>query len=286
MKFGIYCSNLSDQNLEAVRYVINCLEKERLAYSIFDELEKVLKSGNKTFIDQKDLEESADILITIGGDGTILNAVRFVYGNSIPVVGVNTGRLGYLTSITPDEFKDALLEINRKTYKIEERNLLQIMSSEDIGFEKFLALNEVSVLKKDSSSMITINAYLDGDFLNTYWADGLIISTSTGSTAYSLSCGGPILTPGSGNFIITPIAPHNLNVRPLVIPDTSLIELSFESRSDGLLLALDSNSCIISDKVKISIKKADKKIALLRSENYNYLETLRSKLNWGLDQRN
>lgn len=286
MKFGIYCSNLSKQNLDAVRHIIACLENDNLTFSIFHELGSLLKQGYKTFSDKAGLEKTADILITVGGDGTILNAVRFVYGNSIPVVGVNTGRLGYLTSITPDEVKDALSEINRKKFKIEERSLLQIKSSEGIGFEKYLALNEVSVLKKDSSSMITINASLDGDFLNTYWADGLIISTSTGSTAYSLSCGGPILTPGSGNFIITPIAPHNLNVRPLVIPDTSEIELSFESRSEGLLLALDSESCIISDKVKIIIKKADKKIALLRSENYNYLETLRSKLNWGLDQRN
>lgn len=286
MKFGIYCNNYLSSNIDAVNHVIKCLENDGLEYSLFHDLKTALKSSADSFSDKKSLEKSADILITIGGDGTILGAVKLVYATKIPVVGINTGRLGYLTSVTPEEFEESLKEINAKKFKIEERNLLQVIPSEEIDTKQNLALNEVSVLKKDSSSMITIQAYIDGEFLNTYWADGLIISTATGSTAYSLSCGGPILSPGSGNFIITPIAPHNLNVRPLVIPDSSEIKLTFECRSDGLLLALDSESCIINDSVSIEIKKAKNKIGLLRSEQYSYLETLRSKLNWGLDKRN
>lgn len=286
MRFAVFCNDFGEKYLEAVKHVIDCLESENLETCLHADLKKALDSDLQSFHDRASLEQLADILVSVGGDGTILNAVRFVYGSKIPVVGVNAGRLGYLTSVNPDEFSASLKEIAEKKFKIEERSLLEIESDDGKQIEFPLALNEISVLKKDSSSMIRIQAYLDGAFLNTYWADGLIISTATGSTAYSLSCGGPIMAPGSGNLIITPIAPHNLNVRPLVIPDTSLIELHFEARSEELLLALDSYSRIIPDDVKVRIKKATHKIGLLRSDQYSYLETLRTKLNWGLDKRN
>lgn len=286
MKFGIYCNNYGEANLSATRHIMSCLESEGLDFCLYDQLNKALGTDGAEFSDSDILESKTNILITVGGDGTILNAVKFIYGTKIPVVGVNTGRLGYLTSVNPDEFTTSLKGIIEKKFYIEERVLLTVDTDDKKKEIENLALNEVSVLKKDSSSMIRIQAFVDGEFLNTYWADGLIISTATGSTAYSLSCGGPILAPGSGNFIITPIAPHNLNVRPLVIPDTSLIELTFEARSDDLLMALDSSSRNISDKVRVKIRKAPHRIGLLRSDQYSYLETLRTKLNWGLDQRN
>ena len=287
MKFGIYCNNYSDHNLEAVNIVIAALKKEGLEFCTNKSLsEKLNLDSSQSFSNQESLAGKADVLISIGGDGTILSTVNLIYGTKIPIVGVNTGRLGYLTSVTPDEFDMHLREINSKNFEIEKRSLLEIESNEAKNHYQKLALNEVAVLKKDTSAMIAIKAFLDGELLNTYWADGLIISTPTGSTAYSLSCGGPILAPGSGNFIITPIAPHNLNARPLVIPDTSEIELSFETRSKDLMLTLDLDSRIIADDVKIKVKRAEKTIGLLRSKNYSYLETLRSKLNWGLDKRN
>jgi len=288
MKFGIYCNNLSKQNLIAIEHIVQCLEVENLSFCFNESLKKALNINDANYYNNKNsLASQADILVTIGGDGTILNAIKYIYGSKIPVVGVNTGRLGYLTSLTLDEFKQSLNEINQNQFQIEERSLIEIETSEnDNNIGSHMALNEISVLKKDSSSMIAIHAKLDGEFLNTYWADGLIISTATGSTAYSLSCGGPIMAPGSGNLIIAPIAPHNLNVRPLVIPDTSVIELTFDARSNDLLLAMDSDSRIISDQVTIKVKKAVEKIGLLRSDQYSYLKTLRTKLNWGLDKRN
>ncbi len=287
MTFGIFCNNLSKQNLDAIQHIIRCLEGQNLTFSVNENLHNSLSLVDENyFTDRDSLDSQADVLITVGGDGTILSAVKYIYGSKIPVVGVNTGRLGYLTSVTLDEFEQSLIEINEKKFQIEERSMIETETSDNNNENRGLALNEISVLKKDSSSMIAIHAKLDGKFLNTYWADGLIISTATGSTAYSLSCGGPIMSPGSGNLIIAPIAPHNLNVRPLVIPDTSVIELSFESRSSELLMALDSDSRIISDQVTITVKKAKEKIGLLRSSQYSYLETLRTKLNWGLDKRN
>lgn len=286
MKFGIYCNNFNTQNLEALEVLFDSLKELKEVYSINEKLADSLGITAGNTYDRENLKEKADVLVTVGGDGTILSAVDFVYGSRIPIIGVNTGRLGFLTSLTAGEFKVSLPEIIKGNFKVEERVLIELETSEKVNIPTHLALNEISLVKKDTSSMITIHAFLDNEFLNTYWADGLIISTATGSTAYSLSCGGPIMAPGSGNLIITPIAPHNLNVRPLVIPDNSEIKLSFEARSNDLLLSLDSSSCIIPDSVEIKVRKAKGKIGLLRPKDYSYLETLRSKLNWGLDKRN
>ena len=265
MIFGIYCNNFTHQNLEIAGKLIALFNQRNFSITLYEDLQKALsiEAGN-TFNNQKSLQLDADILVTIGGDGTILNTMPFIVGNNIPILGINTGRLGFLTSITISEIDEMLDEIVANQYQIEERTMLQMKSNKDIGIKFDMALNEISVLKKDSSSMITIHAELDGSFLNTYWADGLIISTPTGSTAYSLSCGGPIVSPGSGNFIITPIAPHNLNVRPLVVPDTSEITLKFEARSSDLLIALDSMTEIIPDDIKITIRKAQHRVNLLR----------------------
>ncbi len=286
MKFGIYCNNFTDTNTRAIEDILQNLRSRSIDVCFNIELQSTLNNESEFYSNHDELKAKADILITVGGDGTILSAAQYVYGSNIPIVGVNTGRLGYLTSVNPEEFSQSLDKINNNQFQIEKRSLLEIETNEESNNFKNRALNEISVLKKDSSSMITIHAKINGEFLNTYWADGLIISTATGSTAYSLSCGGPIMTPGSGNFIITPIAPHNLNVRPLVIPDECEIELTFESRSEDLLMALDSDSRIISEGTSIKIKLAPESIGLLRSNDYSYLETLRSKLNWGLDKRN
>ncbi|HAW51309.1 MAG TPA: NAD kinase [Flavobacteriales bacterium] len=287
MKFGIFCNYFSDQNLFAVNSVRQMLDEAQMSYCVNTELKKRLKNTSLTvFSNKAELVMNADILVTVGGDGTILRAVQYVAGSEIPVLGINTGRLGFLTSITLNEIPNLLDEIKRNIHRIEERGLLEVRASDQKNEDVGLAFNELSVQKKDSSAMITIHTELDGEFLNSYWADGLIVATVTGSTAYSLSCGGPVVMPGSGNIIITPIAPHNLNVRPLIVDDCSQIRLWFETRSNDLLIALDSNSRIIQDNVSIHIKKSDTTIKLLRQESYSYLETLRNKLNWGLDKRN
>ena len=287
MKFGIYCNNFTDQNMEIARTLMVIFDQRSYSFTLFEDLKNALSiSTGNTFNIDENVKLDVDILITIGGDGTILNTMPLIVGSNIPILGINTGRLGFLTSITVAEIDEILDEIAANVHQVETRSLLQMNSSRNIGDRFNIALNEISVLKKDSSSMITIHAELDGSFLNTYWADGLIISTPTGSTAYSLSCGGPLVSPGSGNFIVTPIAPHNLNVRPLVVPDTSEIKLKFETRSSDLLVALDSNTEIIPDDIEITIKKAVHRIGLLRMKKYSYLETLRHKMNWGLDLRN
>ncbi|MEQ8323424.1 MAG: NAD kinase [Vicingaceae bacterium] len=287
MTFGIYSNSQTDVNLQAVAELRSFLDAKNITYTVFEDLNQTLSSPHSISFSSKDeLISQAGVLITIGGDGTILSAIHFVANSEVPVLGVNTGRLGFLTSLTIAEMPGLLDEILQKKFNIEERALLDVTASDRPDKEPEISLNEVSVLKKDSSSMITIHAELDGELLNTYWADGLIISTATGSTAYSLSCGGPIVMPGSGNLIITPIAPHNLNVRPLVIDDESEIRLWFETRSSDLMIALDSSSRIVHDNVSIRIRKSKSTIKLLRQESYSYLETLRNKLNWGLDQRN
>ena len=229
--------------------------------------------------------KEADFVFSIGGDGTILETITYVKDSGVPIVGVNTGRLGFLSSISIREVNEALRAIKANEHKIEQRTLLKLETENKLFGEENFALNEVTIHKKDSSSMIIVHAYLDGEFLNSYWADGLIISTSTGSTAYSLSCGGPIMLPGTGNFVINPVAPHNLNVRPFVIPNESKITLKVEGRSDSYLVSLDSRSATIDANVELHISKNSFGINLVRLPNHNYLDTLRQKLNWGHDTR-
>lgn len=228
-----------------------------------------------------------DFLFSIGGDGTLLNTLGIVKNLPIPIVGINTGRLGFLSTIYEEEIDHAFSQIfDKKNYYIDERTILEATSNDQVFKKPSYALNEVVVHKKDSSAMITIKAYLDGNFLNTYWADGLIISTPTGSTAYSLSCNGPIVMPRSGNFIITPISPHNLNVRPLIIPDNSILKLTVEGRDSSFLASLDSRSKNIYPTTELTIQKARFSLKLLRLNDHNFFNTLRNKLMWGADIRN
>jgi len=242
---------------------------------------------HKLFSTYEDLDSTVDLMITIGGDGTLLRSITFVRDLGIPIIGINTGRLGFLATLNQELLNVELKKILKGEFKIEERSLLEVRVNNNDDFSDFnFALNEVSVGRKNTTSMIEIKTTLNGEYLNTYWADGLIVSTPTGSTGYSLSCGGPIMTPSSQTFSITPIAPHNLNARPLVISDEIKIELSVEGREETHLLSLDSRINSLKNNVKIKIKKANYKIKLSSFQNNSFYKTLRSKLLWVEDRRN
>lgn len=236
----------------------------------------------------KTLDSSFDALISIGGDGTILRAVTYIKDLEIPVIGINTGRLGFLATIQKDEIESALTEILGGNYKTSKRSLLSITTStknKDIEALNF-ALNEIAVSRKNTTSMITVETQLNDEYLTSYWADGLIVSTPTGSTGYSLSCGGPVITPSANNFVLTPIAPHNLNARPLVIPDSTEIKLKVSGREESYLVSLDSRIATLKNNTTITIKKAPFSIKMIELKKESFLDTLRKKLLWGEDRRN
>lgn len=234
------------------------------------------------------LDQSFDLFFTIGGDGTILSAVKFVKDLNIPIIGINTGRLGFLATIHKKEIKDSINKILDKRYKISKRSLLEVSClPENNILEPFnFALNEVAISRKDTTSMITIETWLNDEFLNSYWSDGIIISTPTGSTGYSLSCGGPIITPKTKSLVITPIAPHNLNARPLIIPDNLDIKLKISGRENQYLISLDSRLASLENDTTVCIKKSDFKVNLVWLEDDSFITTLRKKLLWGQDKRN
>lgn len=227
-----------------------------------------------------------DLMISIGGDGTLLEAVTHVRNSGTPILGINTGRLGFLTAFSAMEISEALKLINTSTLVTEKRTLLELETDPNPFLDFPFALNEITLHKKDNSSMITLALYRNGELLNNYWADGLIISTATGSTGYSLSCGGPIMLPASQNFIITPIAPHNLNVRPLVISDEDLLEIRPQVRGREIMVSLDSRSASVSALQFIYLRKASFSVNLVRKVQGDFLQTLREKLMWGSDKRN
>jgi NAD+ kinase len=225
-------------------------------------------------------------LLSIGGDGTFLDSITYIARYDVPILGVNIGRLGFLASTTQENFKHTLENLIAANHEFEYRSLLWVDSNKDIFNGFSFGLNEFAIQKKDTSSMIVVHTYIDGTYLNSYWSDGLIIATPTGSTGYSLSCGGPLSLPLSNNFIVTPISAHNLNVRPMVVSDSSIISLEVEGRSKRFLATLDSRYATIDSTVSISVRKADFKAKLVKLHGYNFFDTLRQKLHWGLDVRN
>lgn len=237
------------------------------------------------FTGYEDLPKDLDFLISIGGDGTFLESVTLVRDSGIPIVGLNSGRLGFLANISSADIDIAINSLLEKNYVLEQRSLVGLYCNECLFGDFNFALNEVTI-QKTSSSLITIHAYINDVFLNSYWTDGLIIATPTGSTAYSLSVGGPIVTPDSKNFIISPIAPHNLNVRPIIIPDTSILKLKVEGRTSDYILTLDSRSVVIEIGMEIVVKKSPFQINLIKLNSIDYFSTLRGKLMWGADKRN
>jgi NAD+ kinase len=292
MKIAIYGRNFGTKYNEQVQALFNKLHESGARLYIYNTFFDFLQSRIQlketvcAFTNHTEIRNNVDFLISIGGDGTMLDTVSLVRDSGIPVIGFNTGRMGFLSSISVDDMDEALNALMSKSYSIEQRSLLRLESVSNVFGEVNYALNELTIHKKDSASMMLIHATINGEYLNSYWADGLIVSTPTGSTAYSLSCGGPLMMPDSENFIITPIAPHNLNVRPMVISDKSKIDLKIEGRSKYYLAALDSRSATVKAEETISITKADFKFNLIRIKDLSFLHMIRKKLMWGMDLRN
>ncbi len=274
-----------------IQHLIKKLENEHIKIIVEEKFSFFLKNNIRfsteieTFDSCESLRDNADFLFSIGGDGTLLKAVTYVKGSNIPIMGINTGRLGFISSVSAGQIDDAVNDIIKENFKISDRTLLELETENNLFKVKNFALNEVAITKKDTSSMIRIDAYVDDKFLNTYWADGLVVSTPTGSTGYSLSCGGPIIMPGTNNIIITPNAPHNLNVRPIVINDSSIVKLKVEDRDQLALVSLDSRSRAFDSDTELIIKKADFNIKLVQPQNNSFTATIRNKLMWGLDKR-
>jgi len=250
----------------------------RTKISGIDELE--------TFSSHLDFQSGIDLVISVGGDGTFIKTVGFIRDSGVPILGINTGRLGFLANIRRDEIEETMELIHQKNYVFEVRSLLSVETKNKIFGEDNFALNEVTVHKKDTASMITVNATLGDEYLNSYWADGFIVATPTGSTEYSLSCGGPIITPGCHVHILTPIAAHNLNVRPMVVPDNLEIKLTVEGREKSYLVSLDSKTKNIAAGEEIIIRKADFMLNVIKFKDNSFLSTIRKKMLWGIDQRN
>jgi NAD+ kinase len=288
--FGQYYQNDTRPIIKDIFVFFNRNNVELVIEEKFLEIlykEEIVGKKYNTFASHKDLDNSIDILISIGGDGTILRAATFVRDSGIPILGVNAGRLGFLAKVQKENIESFLQIVLEKKYTISERVLLSmesIPSNNDIEIN--FAMNEITVSRKDTTSMITIETSLNGEYLNSYWADGLIISTPTGSTGYSLSCGGPILTPDVKGLVITPIAPHNLTARPLVIPDDTEIKLKVSGREEQYLVSLDSRINSINNNSELTIRKTPFKINMVEIPEETFLTTLRSKLLWGEDKRN
>jgi len=293
MKIAIYGQSPDKISKNIFLELLNISKNEGIILFIEEKYNTILlkkskiSHNHKLFSSHNDLDSSIDLMITIGGDGTLLRSITFVRDLGIPIIGINTGRLGFLATLNQEILNVELKKILKAEFDVEERSLLEVSIGNNQNFSDFnFALNEVSVGRKNTTSMIEIKTILDGEYLNTYWADGLIVSTPTGSTGYSLSCGGPIMTPSSQTFSITPIAPHNLNARPLVISDEIKIELSVEGREKSHLLSLDSQIISLKNNVKIFIKKSNYKVKLASISNNSFYKTLRNKLLWGEDRRN
>lgn len=292
MKIGIYGRQFNNSVLPYVQQVFDCLvafEIEVLVYENFYEFVKdklFLPKQFGTFKTYLDLKDNVDVMISLGGDGTMLDTVTLVRDSGVPMIGINFGRLGFLASISKDGIKSAIEGLIKKDFSIDVRRLLKVESNKELFGDLNFALNDFTIHKRDTSAMMLIHCYQDGEFLNSYWADGLIIATPTGSTAYSLSCGGPIVFPRSGNFVITPISPHNLNVRPVVLSDAHVLTFEVEGRSAKYLATCDSRTEIIDSNIRLNVKRADFDINLVRLNNESYLSTLRNKLLWGIDTRN
>lgn len=293
MKIAIY-SQYYKNNDASVDILLNYLSHKASQVFIEEQFYQLIadkfdiKTNYKQFETFKILDNSFDLLISIGGDGTILRAITYVSDLSIPIIGINTGRLGFLATIQNNQIESALDSIFEGDYKISERTLLCVETQPENNqlTELNFALNEVAVSRKNTTSMITVNTHLDGEYLTSYWADGLIVSTPTGSTGYSLSCGGPVISPNAESFVITPIAPHNLSARPLVIPDQTEIQLKVDGREDFYLMSLDSRIATLHNSTIVTIKKANFKIKMIELHSESFIDTLRKKLLWGEDKRN
>ncbi|MFN0033675.1 MAG: NAD kinase [Saprospiraceae bacterium] len=293
MRVLVFGKHFKEKDLPQVQEAFDALLAEGIEASVFEPYlrdidGKVrLPKGCEPFSGYENFRaQNVDFVMVLGGDGTMLAATTIVRDTGVPLLGINLGRLGFLASIEKTYIRQSVQMLARGQYRIEERSMLYLESSPRIFAEMPFALNDCTLLKRDTSSMITIHAFLNGDYLTSYWADGIIISTPTGSTAYSLSCGGPIIFPDSANFVITPVAPHNLNVRPLVLSDASVISFEIEGRADNFICSLDSRFELIGTQHQLAVRKNDFTIKLVQLQDITFLNTIRAKLGWGEDVRN
>ena len=290
MKIAIYSRGLEQDLRGQLNILLSELQKHDIKVILFAPLAEYdlgLHNSNIGFFSgPTDLDSATDFLISLGGDGTILDAVALVRDKNIPILGINFGRLGFLAGISKEELTTAVDALVNRTYVVDKRTLIHLDADIHLFGETPFGLNEFAIHKRDTSPMIKIHTYLNGEFLNSYWADGLIVSTPTGSTGYNMSCGGPIVFPDSASFVITPVAPHNLNVRPIIVPDDNIISFEIEGRSDQFICVLDARREIVDKDIQLAVKKEKFTVNLVRLNENNFLSTLRTKLTWGLDKRN
>lgn len=292
MQVAIYGRKLKIEVKEGVELLFKLLEEKNIEVIVYKPFKDHLKNALginlnvKTFLKKEELDNNLEFVFSLGGDGTILDTVSWVGEHETPIVGINMGRMGFLASIPLDKITELVEALVAGTYVVDKRNMLAVEANHPLFVKSPFALNEFTIQRSDTSSMITVHTYLNGQHLNSYWADGLIISTATGSTGYSLSCGGPIIYPNNDNFIITPVAPHNLNVRPLVVSDNVVLSFHIEGRTKKFLATLDSRVETIDNSFEIAIKKAPFQAHLVRLNDMNFLNAIKEKLNWGEDLRN
>ncbi|HNE49486.1 MAG TPA: NAD kinase [Chitinophagales bacterium] len=291
MTIGIYSRVFKEEHAPYLLELIKQLTQKNISFQIYQEYYKSLPKQLAlkkidTFKHSADVKKNISLLLTLGGDGTLLDTLQLVRDSEIPVAGINMGRLGFLADIHKQEIEKLVESIAQNTYTIEDRTLITVETNKHVFGAVNYGLNEFTIHKTDSSSMIVVHVYLNGEFLNSFWADGLIVATPTGSTAYSLSCGGPIVFPASGTFVLTPVAPHNLNARPIIIDDTTVLSFEVECRSNNFLCSIDSRSVNMDNTIQLAVRKANFTFKLLRLPESSYLNTLREKLNWGEDSRN
>jgi len=292
MKIGLYGRVLRKEHIAFVQDLINNLDNRGIFYTIHEMYYEVIKDKiqfNKPpdlFTYNSNIAKQIDYLLTLGGDGTFLDSIKIVRESGVKVLGINMGRLGFLATVSKANIDKALDALMAKNYVLDERALLEVNMANPVFGDLNKGLNEFTIYKKESSSMITVNAYINGEFLNSYWADGVIVATPTGSTGYSLSCGGPVIQPASNTLVITPIAPHNLNVRPIIVDDRVEISFDAEGRQEAFIATLDSQHTTISNTHLPKIRKANFKLQLIRLQENSFLDSLRSKLMWGVDKRN
>src|SRR5437762_2534465 len=292
MKVAIYSRVMDEDQRQDVQLFFDELNKQKLQpvifHSFFEQINNIisLPQDSETFHLSEEINSEVEAIISLGGDGTLLDTVTLVGNHHVPIMGINFGRLGFLASIGRDEVQAAVKSLVNHSFVADKRTLIHLDSNLSLFGNTPYGLNEFAIHKQDIAPMIKIYTYLNGEFLNTYWADGLIVATPTGSTGYSLSCNGPVVFPDSGSFVITPVAPHNLNVRPIVVPDDNIISFAIESRSEQVICALDSRREIVNKDVQLAVRKESFMLSLVRLNENNFLQTLRNKLTWGLDKRN
>lgn len=292
MRIAIYSRGIENNQHHDIKLLLDELAHHKIEPVFFQDFFNQfyssvdLATSYSTFNSYADIDESIDCMISLGGDGTLLDTVTLVRDKGTPILGINYGRLGFLANIGREDLATAIGALAGQTYVTDKRTLIHVDADTRLFGDVPYALNEFTLHKKDTSPMIKIHTYLNGEFLNTYWADGLIVATPTGSTGYSLSCNGPVVFPDSGSFVITPVAPHNLNIRPIVVPDDNIVSFEVEGRTDGFLCSLDSRRELVAKETQLAVKKESFGINLIRLNENNFLQTLRNKLSWGLDKRN